>query len=62
MWESKKQLKVDAENAEKRAVTHFQKIDKIERILKHADYTKEMYFVTLDKIKRVIFPNTTSRR
>lgn len=57
MWETKKELRAELENAEQRAVTHFMKIDKIEKILKNADHNKEMYYVTLDKIKRVIFTN-----
>lgn len=59
MWETKKKLKQDAELAEERAVIHFRKINQIEMILKNADKTHEMYYVTLDKIKRVIFTNTT---
>lgn len=34
MIETKKQLRQEAENAELRAVTHFQKLNKIEQILK----------------------------
>ena len=62
MLQTKKQLRLEAENAELRAVTHFRKVCKIEQILKNADRTHEMYYETVDKIKRVIFPNTTYKR
>lgn len=55
--ETKKQLRQEAENAELRAVTHFQKLNKIEQILKQAEYKKEMYYDTVQKIKKVIFTN-----
>lgn len=62
MWETKKELKKDAELAEERATIHFRKVNQIEIILKNADKTHEMYYETLYKIKRVIFPNTTLQR
>lgn len=34
-----------------------QKVKDITQILKQADFSKEMYYVTLEKIKRVIFTN-----
>ena len=55
--ETKKQLRQEAENAELRAVTHFQKLNKIEQILKQADYKKEMYYDTVQKKKKIIFTN-----
>ena len=60
--ETKKQLREEAENAELRAVTHFQKLNKIEQILKNADKTHEMYYETVEKIKKVIFPNANLKR
>lgn len=60
--ETKKDLKNQLEEAETRAVTHFTKLIKIENILKSSDVTKENYFVTLDKIKKVIFPNANQKR
>ena len=57
MWETKKQLREEAVNAEERAVLHFNKVNKIEQILKEADFNKEMYYETVQKIKRVIFTN-----
>lgn len=62
MWETKKELKRDAVLAEERAVTHFRKVNQIEIILKNADKNHEMYYETLYKIKRVIFPNTNLKR
>ena len=60
--ETKKDLRNQLEEAELRAVTHFNKVNKIEHILKSSDVTKENYFVTLDKIKKVIFPNANQKR
>ena len=57
MWVTKKELKSELENAEMRALTHFQKLNQIEVILKNADVKKEMYYETINKIKRVIFTN-----
>lgn len=52
--ETKKDLRNQLEEAETRAVTHFNKVNKIENILKKAEKTKENYFITLNKIKEVI--------
>lgn len=60
--ETKKQLREEAENAELRAVTHFQKLNKIEQILNNADKTREIYYETVQKIKKVIFPNANLKR
>ncbi len=60
--ETKKDLKKQLEEAETRAVTHFTKLSKIENILKSSDVTKENYYVTLEKIKKVIFPNANQKR
>ncbi len=60
--ETKEDLRKQLEEAETRAVTHFNKVNKIEHILKSSDVTKENYFVTLDKIKKVIFPNANQKR
>ena len=62
MWETKKELRAELENAEQRAVTHFRKLNQIEMILKNADKNHEMYYETLYKIKRVIFPNANLKR
>ena len=60
--ETKKQLREEAENAELRAVTHFRKLNQIEIILKNADISHEMYYETVEKIKKVIFPNANLKR
>lgn len=60
--ETKKKLREGWKNAELRAVTHFRRLNEIENILKRADRTHEMYYETVDKIKRVIFPNTTQQK
>ena len=55
------ELEEELMNAETRAVTHFRKVNKIEKMLKYSNDTKENYFITLDKINRVIFPTQTDR-
>lgn len=60
--ETKKDLRNQLEEVETRAVTHFTKLNKIENILKSSDVTKENYYVTLEKIKKVIFPNANQKR
>ena len=62
MWETKKELRAELENAEERAVIHFRKLNQIEMILKNADKNHEMYYETLYKIKRVIFQNANLKR
>lgn len=52
--ETKKELKEELENAELRAVTHFRKLQKIEYAIKEADINKEIYAITIEKIKRVL--------
>lgn len=56
--ETKKDLRNQLEEAERRAAIHFTKVNRIENILKKSDETKENYFITLNKIKEVI----TSRK
>lgn len=43
-------------------ITDTKKVKDIEQILKNADRNHEMYYETLYKIKRVIFPNTNLKR
>ena len=62
LFETKKELKEQLYEAETRAVTHFRKVNKIENILKQSEETKENYFETLDKIKRVIYSTSNSDR
>ena len=52
--ETKKDLRNQLEEAERRAAIHFTKVNRIENILKKSDETKENYFITLNKIKEVI--------
>ena len=52
--ETKKDLKNQLEEAERRSAIHFTKVNRIENILKKSDETKENYFITLNKIKEVI--------
>lgn len=57
-----RKVRKERDNAETRAVTHFKKLNKIENILKNSDKTQENFFITIDKIKRVIFQNANSKR
>ena len=59
VFETKKDLKEQLYEAERRAGEHFTKVMKIENILEKADITKENYFKTIDKIKRVIYSDQT---
>ncbi len=52
--ETKKQLREQRDNAEKRAMYHFCTILKITNILNDADSNKEMYAFTVEKIKRAL--------
>ena len=52
--ETKKDLRNQLEEAERRAAIHFTKVNRIENILKKSEETKENYFITLNKIKEVI--------
>ena len=49
-----KELQEEKYNAEIRAVTHFRKLNEIERILKESDKTKEPYAETIIKIKELV--------
>lgn len=49
--ETKKELRNELMNAELRAVTHFRKLQNIERIIREADENKELYAMTVLKIK-----------
>jgi hypothetical protein len=49
--ETKKQLREELMNAELRAVTHFRKLQNVERIIREADNKKELYAITMMKIK-----------
>ena len=55
MWETKKQLREDIENAELRAVTHFRKLMQIEQILKKEQENKTPAVWIVKKIEEVIY-------
>lgn len=55
MWETKKQLREDIENAELRAVTHFRKLMEIEQILKKEKINKTPAVWIVKKIEEVIY-------
>lgn len=55
MWETKKQLKEEAENAESRAVSHFMKLNAIEQILKREQANKTPAVWIVKKIEDVIY-------
>ena len=55
MWETKKQLREEAENAESRAVAHFMKLNAIEQILKKEQANKTPAVWIVKKIEDVIY-------
>ena len=59
MFLRRKELEQELENAEERAVTHFRKLNAIEKILKESDKTKEPYADTLIKLKELVYNNHT---
>ena len=54
MFKTRKVLKEEISNAEARALAHFKKIFQIEQIIKKSDESKEIYAITIEKIKKVI--------
>lgn len=55
MWETKKQLREEAENAESRAVAHFVKLNVIEQILKREQANKTPAVWIVKKIEDIIY-------
>ena len=53
-----KKVKEQAENAERRALIHFRKLQAIENIIKHEEANKTPAVFIVDKIKEVINPTT----
>lgn len=53
-FETKKDLRNQRDNAEKRALTHFRKLNKIENIIKNEEAKKTPAVFIVDKIKEVI--------
>lgn len=54
----KKKIKEQAENAERRALIHFRKLQTIEKIIKQEEANKTPAVFIVDKIKEVINPTT----
>lgn len=52
--ETKRQLRAERWNAELRALKHFDKICQIQRVLDKAEKNKEMYYLTVKKIREII--------
>ena len=50
----KKKIKEQAENAERRALIHFRKLQAIENIIKHEEANKTPAVFIVDKIKEII--------
>lgn len=55
--ETKKELREELENAEMRAVTHFRKLQKIEKIINKFEEQKINYVFIVDEIKKVLANN-----
>ena len=50
-----------AENAEKRGLTHFLKLNKLRCIIRNGKATKEPAVFIVDKIEKVIYDNQINR-
>ena len=54
MWETKKELRAELENAEQRAVTHFRKLNQIENIIRIEQANKTPSVHIVEKIKKIL--------
>ena len=54
MWETKRSLQRELENAEQRAVTHFRKLNSIENIIRIGEKEKTPTVFIVDAIKKVL--------
>lgn len=54
MWETKKELRAELENAEQRAVIHFRKLNQIESIIRIEEIKKTPSVHIVEKIKKDI--------
>ena len=54
MWETKKELREELKNAEQRAVTHFRKLNQIERIIRVEEIKKTPSVHIVEKIKKIL--------
>lgn len=59
-FETKKDLRNQRDNAERRALTHFRKLNKIENIIKNEEAKKTPAVFIVDKIKEVIVGQTNN--
>lgn len=60
MWETKKELRAELENAEQRAVTHFRKLNEIERTIRIEEIKKTPAVHIVDKIKKILANDSQS--
>lgn len=60
MWETKKELRAELENAEQRAVTHFRKLNQIESIIRIEQANKTPSVHIVEKIKKILVPDWQS--
>lgn len=60
MWETKKQLREERENAEKRAVTHFRKLNQIESIIRIEEEKRTPTVHIVEKIKKILVNDSQS--
>ena len=54
MWETKRQLREELENAEERAVTHFRKLNQIENLIRIEEANKTPSVHIVEKIKKIL--------
>ena len=57
MWETKKELRAELENAEQRAVTHFRKLNLIENLIRIEQANKTPSVHIVEKIKKILVNN-----
>lgn len=60
MWETKKELRAELENAEERAVTHFRKLNLIENLIRIEQANKTPSVHIVEKIKKILVPDWQS--
>lgn len=60
MWETKKELRTELENAEQRAVTHFRKLNLIENLIRIEQANKTPSVHIVEKIKKILVHDSQS--
>lgn len=60
MWETKKELREELENAEERAVTHFRKLNQIENLIRIEQANKTPSVHIVEKIKKILVHDSQS--